>query len=80
MAPGDKKRASSPILSIAFTVQIIITLNAKATASKVFKPEPFYSSRQKFKIYYTQIRLGVWANNKRSIDKRLIRYTNEQIL
>jgi hypothetical protein len=59
MAPGGKDRAASPIPSIASTAQVITTLDAKATVPKVSKPEPFYGSRQKFKAFYTQIRLGI---------------------
>jgi hypothetical protein len=56
------------------------TAAAKATAPEVSKPEPFAGSRFKFKVFYTQIKLGIWADSKRPAEKKLIRYTEDQIL
>jgi hypothetical protein len=59
---------------------VTATAAAKATASKVSKPKPFAGSRFKFKIFYTQIKLRIWADSKRSVEKKLMRYTEDQVL
>ena len=52
----------------------------KAAVPDVSKPEPFAGSRAKFRIYCTQIRLGIWAYNKRPVDKRAMRYQEDKVL
>jgi hypothetical protein len=56
------------------------TAAAKATAPEISKPEPFAGFRFKFKAFYTQVRLDIWADNKRPVEKRLIRYINNYAL
>jgi hypothetical protein len=56
------------------------TAAAKATAPEVSKPEPFAGSRFKFKAFCTQIKLGIWADSKRPAEKKLMRYTEDQVL
>jgi hypothetical protein len=56
------------------------TAAAKTTVPEVSKPKPFADSRFKFKAFYTQVRLSIWIDIKRLIDKRLIRYTNDYVL
>jgi hypothetical protein len=84
MAPLGKERASSPTPSTT-TVGTSGTATqaaaiAKTPTPKVSKPEPFYRSRQKFKAFCTQVRLGIWADNRRPVEKRIIRYDNAQVL
>jgi hypothetical protein len=77
----DKDRAVSPTLSIAFIITVITATAAiKATVPKVFKPELFAGSRFKFKVFCTQIKFGIWADSKRLIEKKLMRYTEDQVL
>jgi hypothetical protein len=61
MALKDKKRAVSFILNMAIitATDTIITTFIKTTISKISKSEPFAGSRYKFKVFCTQIRLGV---------------------
>jgi hypothetical protein len=63
MALLGKERVASPIpnTTIVGTSETAIQANAlvKVPAPEVSKPEPFYRSRQKFKAFYTQIRLGI---------------------
>jgi hypothetical protein len=81
MLGRGKDRAVSPTLSIASTVTAATaTAAAKTTAPEVSKPEPFAGSRFKFKAFCTQIRLGIWADSKRPLEKRLMRYTDDQVL
>jgi hypothetical protein len=71
----------SPTLSMAFIVIAVTAMAAaKATVFKVFKSEPFVDSRFKFKVFCIQIKLRIWADFKRSIEKKLMRYTENQIL
>jgi hypothetical protein len=56
------------------------TAAAKTTVLEVSKPELFAGSRFKFKVFCTQVRLGIWTDTKRPIDKRLIRYTDDHAL
>jgi hypothetical protein len=84
MAPLGKERATSltsstTTVGTSGTAAQVGTL-VKVPAPEVAKPEPFYGSRQRFKAYYTQIRLGIWADELRPADKRIIRYDNQQIL
>jgi hypothetical protein len=55
------------------------TAAVKATAPEVSKPEPFAGSRFKFKVFCTQIKLRIWADSKRLVEKKLMRYTENQI-
>jgi hypothetical protein len=64
MAPLGKERAASPTFStttirISATVADLTANIFKAPALEVAKPEPFYGLRQKFKAFYTQVRLGI---------------------
>jgi hypothetical protein len=56
------------------------TAAAKATVLEVFKPEPFVGFRFKFKVFCTQIKLRIWADSKRLVEKKLMRYTEDQVL
>jgi hypothetical protein len=81
MSGRGKDRAPSPIISIASIVTAATATAAeKATVPKVSKLEPFAGSRFKFKAFCTQIRLGIWADLKRFTEKKLIRYTEDQVL
>jgi hypothetical protein len=83
MAPSGKERASSPTPSVATTSAIIATVagnTTKASAFEISKSDPFAGSRFKFKAFCTQVRLGVWADNRRLVEKRLLRYTDEMVL
>jgi hypothetical protein len=60
MSGRGKNRAASPILSMASTATAVTaTAAVKATAPEISKPEPFAGSRFKFKVFYTQIKLGI---------------------
>jgi hypothetical protein len=83
MAPLGKERVFSLTPSVATTsatVAIIAGNTFKTPISKIFKSDLFVESRFKFKSFYTQMRLGIWADNRRPIEKRIIRYTDEYIL
>jgi len=83
MAPSGKERAASPAPSVATTsapVAVAIDSGGKAPAPEVSKPDPFAGSRFKFKAFCTQVRLGIWADNLRPVEKRLLRYTDQQAL
>jgi hypothetical protein len=81
MAPSGKDRATSPTPSTttvgtSVIVADITTNLSKAPTPEVAKPEPFYRFRQKFKAFYTQVRLDIWADERRPLEKRMIRYLN----
>jgi hypothetical protein len=81
MAPSGKERAASLIPSIATTLATVAgNSGRKAPVSEVSKLDPFAGSRFKFKAFYTQVRLRIWADNLRLIEKRLLRYTDQQAL
>jgi hypothetical protein len=81
MAPLGKERAASPTLSVAITAATVAgNGGGKTPAPKVSKPDPFAGSRFKFKAFCTQVRLGIWADNLRPMEKRLLRYTDQQAL
>jgi hypothetical protein len=77
MTPLEKERAASLILSVATTSATVAGNTTKAPVLEVSKPDPFVGSRFKFKAFCTQVRLGIWADNRRLIEKRLLRYTDE---
>jgi hypothetical protein len=84
MAPLGKERTSS-LTPNTITVGTSGTASQAINLSKVpipemFKSEPFYGFRQKFKAFYTQVRLYAWADLKRPAEKRIMRYSNEQVL
>jgi hypothetical protein len=77
MAPSGKERTTSPAPSVAITSVTVAGNNGgKAPIPEVSKPDPFAGSRFKFKAFYTQVRLGIWTDNLRLIEKRLLRYTD----
>jgi hypothetical protein len=85
MAPSGKERAVSPTPStttirISATIADLTANISKAPAPEVAKPEPFYGLRQKFKAFCTQVRLGIWADERRPLDKRMMRYQDQQVL
>jgi hypothetical protein len=78
MAPSGKERAPSPSPNIVTTsATVVVNDGGKAPAPEVSKPDPFAESRFKFKAFCTQVRLGIWADNLRLIEKRLLRYTDQ---
>jgi hypothetical protein len=85
MAPSGKERAASPTpstttIGTSATVADLTANISKAPAPEVAKPEPFYGSRQKFKAYCTQVRVGIWADERRPVEKRMMRYLDQQVL
>jgi hypothetical protein len=80
MAPSGKERASSPTPSVATTSATVAGNTTKAPVPEVSKPDPFAGSRFKFKAFCTQVRLGIWADNQRPMEKRLLRYIDGQVL
>jgi hypothetical protein len=78
MSGRGKDRAASPTLSMALIVTVVTaTAVVKATVPEVSKQEPFAGSRFKFKVFCTQIKLGIWADFKRLVEKKLMRYTED---
>jgi hypothetical protein len=61
-------------------VAVAINSGGKTPVSEIFKSNPFAGSRFKFKAFCTQVRLGIWADNLRPMEKRLLRYTDQQAL
>jgi hypothetical protein len=64
MAPSGKERAISLIpntttIETSVTVADLTADLIKVPILEVVKLEPFYRSRQKFKAFYTQVRLGI---------------------
>jgi hypothetical protein len=45
---------------------------------KVQIPDLFYGDRKKFKVYYTQVRLYIWADNKRI--KRILKNKIKEVI
>jgi hypothetical protein len=59
MAPLEKERAVSLILSVVTTSATMADNTTKAPVPKISKPDLFVGFRFKFKAFYTQVRLGI---------------------
>jgi hypothetical protein len=46
---------------------------------KIKKPKPFSGNKEAFSEYVTSVRFFIWADNKRSIQKKMFKTVSEQI-
>jgi hypothetical protein len=72
----DKAVSFTPSMTLT-VIAATVTAAAKATVPEVFKSKSFAGSRFKFKAFCTQVKLGIWADLKRSAEKKLMRYTED---